>query len=571
MKPGEYIEGAIAWNGPIEVKTTLSADRIEAIEVVKSEEVPYIADAPMQSVIKKVVAEQNLSVDTVTGATRSTEALLRAVGQAVQKAGGDLARFTKEAAAVDPASLPEGEGAEADVVVVGGGASGLAAAAAALESGARVIVLEKAEQTGGSAALSAGVVTAAGTDIQKASGIPADPAGLAKLWLDDQARSVKGAPKNLPDAAQVEALVKQSADTVDWLTKKVGMQFSANAAAADGIGTYQLLPITADASRPAGAEEVAQLERYVKKLGGVIRTGTPAWQILKGEDGRISGVAAADGAHRFTFRAKSVVLASGGFAADLMKVTELQPRWAVFVERSAAAKSNTGDGLNMAAQVGAKASSDNWLIGVKPAPLYPEIAAAMVGPRGLAGATLLNEKGERFVKEDLPNITSEMSQQLETWLVTDSRDPAKAEVLRKYLGFDCVVHGETLDELARRMGVSRIGSVKRTIEKMNADAAAGKDTVFGRDPANFSALTQAPYFAVRVQPVLAGSIGGVMVSPGFQVLNAALQPIPGLWAAGEMANGSFYNRVYEPGTSLLIAYASGREAGAAAAKAALAK
>lgn len=570
MKPGAYVESAIGWNGPIEVKTTVSDNRIDSIEILKSDEVPYIADEPMKAIIQKVVSEQNLSVDVVTGASRSSEALLRAVGQAVQAAGGDLKFFTHEPVSIDPATLPEGEEAQADVVVVGGGASGLAAAASALESGARVIVLEKAPHTGGSAALSAGIVTAAGTDIQKASGLPADSAGLAKLWLEDQKRSVKGAPANLPDAAQVEALVKQSAETVDWLTKKVGMQFSANAAAADGIGAYQLLPISSDASRPAGAEEVEKLEQYVKKLGGIIRTATPAWKILTTDDGRVSGVAAADGKNRFTFRAKSVVLASGGFAADLMKVTSRQPRWAVYVERTGAAKTSTGDGLTMGLQVGAKEVSDSWLMGTQFAPAYPEMTAAMLGPRGFAGATLVNEKGLRFVKEDLPNITSEMSQQLDVWLLTDSKDPEKAKTLRNYLGFDTVVHGSTPEELGRRMG-ARADNVKQTIEKLNADAAAGKDTAFGRDPINFTSLTQAPYFAVKVRPVISGTIGGFAVTPDFQVLDNALKPIQGLWAAGELANRAFYNRVYEPGTSLLIAYASGRAAGASAAKAALSK
>lgn len=570
MKPGAYVESAIGWNGPIEVKTTVSDNRIDSIEILKSDEVPYIADEPMKAIIQKVVSEQNLSVDVVTGASRSSEALLRAVGQAVQAAGGDLKFFTHEPVSIDPATLPEGEEAQADVVVVGGGASGLAAAASALESGARVIVLEKAPHTGGSAALSAGIVTAAGTDIQKASGLPADSAGLAKLWLEDQKRSVKGAPANLPDAAQVEALVKQSAETVDWLTKKVGMQFSANAAAADGIGAYQLLPISSDASRPAGAEEVEKLEQYVKKLGGIIRTATPAWKILTTDDGRVSGVAAADGKNRFTFRAKSVVLASGGFAADLMKVTSRQPRWAVYVERTGAAKTSTGDGLTMGLQVGAKEVSDSWLMGTQFAPAYPEMTAAMLGPRGFAGATLVNEKGLRFVKEDLPNITSEMSQQLDVWLLTDSKDPEKAKTLRNYLGFDTVVHGSTPEELGRRMG-ARADNVKQTIEKLNADAAAGKDTAFGRDPINFTSLTQAPYFAVKVRPVLSGTIGGFAVTPDFQVLDNALKPIQGLWAAGELANRAFYNRVYEPGTSLLIAYASGRAAGTSAAKAALSK
>ena len=570
MKPGAYVESAIGWNGPIEVKTTVSDNRIDSIEILKSDEVPYIADEPMKAIIQKVVSEQNLSVNVVTGASRSSEALLRAVGQAVQAAGGDLKFFTHEPVSIDPATLPEGEEAQADVVVVGGGASGLAAAASALESGARVIVLEKAPHTGGSAALSAGIVTAAGTDIQKASGLPADSAGLAKLWLEDQKRSVKGAPANLPDAAQVEALVKQSAETVDWLTKKVGMQFSANAAAADGIGAYQLLPISSDASRPAGAEEVEKLEQYVKKLGGIIRTATPAWKILTTDDGRVSGVAAADGKNRFTFRAKSVVLASGGFAADLMKVTSRQPRWAVYVERTGAAKTSTGDGLTMGLQVGAKEVSDSWLMGTQFAPAYPEMTAAMLGPRGFAGATLVNEKGLRFVKEDLPNITSEMSQQLDVWLLTDSKDPEKAKTLRNYLGFDTVVHGSTPEELGRRMG-ARADNVKQTIEKLNADAAAGKDTAFGRDPINFTSLTQAPYFAVKVRPVISGTIGGFAVTPDFQVLDNALKPIQGLWAAGELANRAFYNRVYEPGTSLLIAYASGRAAGTSAAKAALSK
>lgn len=570
MKPGAYVESAIGWNGPIEVKTTVSDNRIDSIEILKSDEVPYIADEPMKAIIQKVVSEQNLSVDVVTGASRSSEALLRAVGQAVQAAGGDLKFFTHEPVPIDPATLPEGEEAQADVVVVGGGASGLAAAAAALESGARVIVLEKAPHTGGSAALSAGIVTAASTDIQKASGLPADSAGLAKLWLEDQKRSVKGAPANLPDAAQVEALVKQSAETVDWLTKKVGMQFSANAAAADGIGAYQLLPISSDASRPAGAEEVEKLEQYVKKLGGIIRTATPAWKILTTDDGRVSGVAAADGKNRFTFRAKSVVLASGGFAADLMKVTSRQPRWAVYVERAGAAKTSTGDGLTMGLQVGAKEVSDSWLMGTQFAPAYPEMTAAMLGERGFAGATLVNEKGLRFVKEDLPNITSEMSQQLDVWLITDSKDPEKAKTLRNYLGFDTVVHGNTPEELGRRMG-ARADNIKQTIEKLNADAAAGKDTAFGRDPINFTSLTQAPYFAVKVRPVISGTIGGFVVTPDFQVLDNALKPIQGLWAAGELANRAFYNRVYEPGTSLLIAYASGRAAGTSAAKAALSK
>lgn len=569
MKPGEYVETAIGWNGPIEVKTTLSERRIEAIEVVRSDEVPYIADAAMKTIAERAVAEQNLQIDAVTGATRSSEALLRAVGQAVESAGGDIHAFMIDRPKVDPAALPAGPGAEADVIVVGGGASGLAAAAAALESGAKVIVLEKAAAAGGSAARSAGVIAAAGTGLQRAAGVAADPEGLAKLWLDDQKRSVAGAPKGLPDAARVEDLVKNSAATVEWLTQKAGVPLEANAAAADGIGAYALRTAGAEPGRPAGAAQTAALERYVRGLGGDIRTSTSAWKIITGEDGRIAGVAAADGTHRFEFRARAVVLATGGFGADLMKVTERQPRWSVFVERSQAAPESTGDGLTLAAAVGAAETADSWLIAHGYAPLYPEITPAMLGERGFAGATLVNERGRRFVREDLADISGEMSQQLDNWLITDSSDPKKAETLLRYAGFGCVVHGDTWAELARRMGV-RAPALEATMKKLNEDAAAGTDTVMGRAPANFRPVDRAPYFAVKVNPVLAGTIGGVAVDAGQRVLNAAGAPIPGLYAAGEMANRAYYNRVYEPGTGLLVAYATGRTAGTEAARAALA-
>lgn len=192
MKPGVYTQKVVALNGFMEVEVKLSADRIEAVKIVKSEETPYIADEPMKQVIAKVLKDQTLRVDTVSGATRSTGALLRAIGEAVEAAGGVSAEWTPDPVVIDPAKLPLADAPKADVVVIGAGASGLAAAAAAAEAGAKVVVLEKAPEAGGSLALSNGVLAAAGTDIQKASGTPADPAGLAKLWLEDQKRSVRG-------------------------------------------------------------------------------------------------------------------------------------------------------------------------------------------------------------------------------------------------------------------------------------------------------------------------------------------------------------------------------------------
>ena len=108
------------------------------------------------------------------------------------------------------------------------------------------------------------------------------------------------------------------------------------------------------------------------------------------------------------------------------------------------------------------------------------MTAAMLGPRGFAGATLVNEKGLRFVKEDLPNITSEMSQQLDVWLITDSKDPEKAKTLRNYLGFDTVVHGNTPEELGRRMG-ARGASRRAGLRSRPLLCRQGPSCHFGND------------------------------------------------------------------------------------------
>ena len=118
MKPGTYEIVTRGNNGPLTVTTTLGKHSIENVVVGENFETDYIALQPMKDVAAKIVADQTLSVDTVSGATRSTTALLRAVGEAVEKAGGDTADFTKDTTPIDPNTLPLSS-VETDVVVVG--------------------------------------------------------------------------------------------------------------------------------------------------------------------------------------------------------------------------------------------------------------------------------------------------------------------------------------------------------------------------------------------------------------------------------------------------------------------
>ena len=107
---------------------------------------------------------------------------------------------------------------DCETLIVGAGACGLVAALAAHEAGQSVLVVEADAIASGSTALSAGLIPAAGTRLQKAAGIKDDPSCFA---ADIQAKA-KG--ENNPEL--VDLLATQSGGVIDWLTDRYGLRFS---------------------------------------------------------------------------------------------------------------------------------------------------------------------------------------------------------------------------------------------------------------------------------------------------------------------------------------------------------
>lgn len=570
LKPGVYDITTTGQNGFMKFEVTLGERSIDAIRVTESAETPWIADEPVKRIIGDILARQSLAIDAVSGATRATQAVLRAAGEAIEKAGGRSVEWAPDPVVIDPAKLPAGETAQADVVVVGAGASGLAAAAAAIESGARVIVVDKADAVGGSAARSAGLIAAA----SETNGAH-DAEGLLAQWTSDQKRSVgAGLSKNLPDAERLGALVKKSAGTVAWLEKNFGLAFSAGGAGSQGVALWALAPSDAAgtgpcAGRAGGDLETCRMAQFVTERGGRILTATAVSKLLRDEAGAVTGVEASDGRTRITLKSKSVILASGGFGADLIALAERTPRWAVYAGQSLAAPASTGDGIALARSAGGREDSDFWIASTSLAPAYPAITPAMLGPNGWAGVTLVNERGARFVREDLPDVANAAAEQRDVWLIADSADKNKAEVLDRHFAYGIVVSGESWEELGRRMGV-KAERFAQEMRRMSEAAGTGEDKAFGRDMKTFSPLAQAPYYAVLVKPVISGTIGGVATDDSGRVTDRSGKPVKGLYAAGELANRPYYGRVYEPGTGLLVAFSTGRTAGESAAREALA-
>ena len=145
---GTYTATAKGNNGDVTLEVTFDESAIKSIEIKEHGETPGISDAPIAKIPELIIANQSLKVDVVAGATNTSNAILNAVADAVNQAGGDAEALKKvEITNKEVAKSPVVK--EADVVVVGAGGAGLSAAVSAAEEGASVIVVEKNAYIGG--------------------------------------------------------------------------------------------------------------------------------------------------------------------------------------------------------------------------------------------------------------------------------------------------------------------------------------------------------------------------------------------------------------------------------------
>ena len=145
---GTYTATAQGNNGPVTVSVTFSADAITDVTVVEHSETAGLSDRPIAEIPAAIVENQSLAVDTVSGATNSSNAILTAVADCVAQAGGDVEAL--KAVAVEKAPVEDVE-ATYDVVVLGGGGAGLTASITAAQNGAKVILITHYDDAPGTA------------------------------------------------------------------------------------------------------------------------------------------------------------------------------------------------------------------------------------------------------------------------------------------------------------------------------------------------------------------------------------------------------------------------------------
>ena len=214
FKAGTYTSTAKGHNGDIKVEVVVDENSIKDVKILEHIESPSISDPAIERIPKAIVDGQTLAVDTISGATVTSKAIIVAVTEALKQAGGDidLLSVKKE----NTKTLGETVEYTTDVIVIGGGGAGLAAAVSAHQNGAAVMVVEKMPRLGGNTIISGSAYNAVDPKRQSAQGIEDSIEKHIK-------QTYEGGDKQ-GNLALIETLVENAYPAIEWL-ESLGMEF----------------------------------------------------------------------------------------------------------------------------------------------------------------------------------------------------------------------------------------------------------------------------------------------------------------------------------------------------------
>ena len=489
--------------------------------------------------------------------------------------------------------LPE----KVDILIIGAGNAAMCAALAARESGCEVAILERAprDESGGNSRFTAGAIRCVYRGVDDLRELMPDLTEqeisttdfgtyTEEQFFDDMGRVTQ----YRCDPDLVETMITNSRDTLLWMRDK-GVRFQPiwgrQAFKVDGrFKFWGGLTVEAWGGGPGLVES---LGKACADAGIPIHYQSKAIE-LSTVGNRVTGARVRRAGQTLDIAASAIVLASGGFEANHeWRSRYLGPGWDLAKVRGT--RFNTGDGIRMALDIGA-ASYGHWsgchAVGwERNAPEFGDLAVGDgFQKHSYPFSIMLNANGERFVDEgaDFRNYTYAkyggviLGQPGQfAWQVFDQK---VTHLLRDEYRIRQVtrVTAQTLEELVEKLddvnpenALSTIqdynASIKREVE-FNPNIKDGRCTQGLSIPKSNWANTidEPPFEAYAVTCGVTFTFGGLRIDSDARVLDTDLEPIAGLFAAGELVGGLFYHN-YPGGSGLMAGAAFGRIAGYSAA------
>ncbi|MGM9604328.1 MAG: flavocytochrome c [Faecousia sp.] len=564
---GEFTGTAMGLGGDVTVTLTLADGKITACTATGDKETVGIGSVVIDTFPAIVAESGSIAVDAVSGATITSNAFVEAAAAALTAAGlnPDDYKTAIEAAAAEDRTV------DADVVIVGAGGAGMTAAIAAAGDGLNVVVVESQAMVGGNSVRSTGGMNAAKTPLQDDNTF-GEEAGVEKTLIaaegyadneaitalaatvSEQWEAYKANPegyfdsvelmeldtliggKGVNDPELVKTLCENSAASIEWL-ESVGAPLT-SVGAFGGASVKRIhRPVNAEGKTVSvGAYIVPILEKNLADAGVEVILNTTVDTILTDEGGAVCGVTgvATDGS-KLTVNADAVILATGGFGANLDMVVSYQPELEGFMTTNAAGIQ--GQGIVMAQALGA-ATVDMEQIQIHPTVEANTASLITEGLRG-DGAILVNAEGKRFIDEvgtrDVVSAAEIAQTGSYSYLIVDQAMVDASSVIQGYITKGFTTQGDTYEELAAALGMDET-VLAETMNNWNACVEAKSDPEFGRtsfaDP-----LNTAPYYAIKVTAGVHHTMGGLKINSATEVLTEDGAAIPGLFAAGEITGG----------------------------------
>ena len=485
-----------------------------------------------------------------------------------------------------------------DVIVVGAGNAALSAAMAAKENCESVLVVEKAPDyfRGGNTYFTGGIIRFAFNGIDDIKAIIPDMSeteensvDVGKYTEDDYYDDMMRVTHGLSDPELAQILVSQSHPTMKWLRDN-GVRFVLSfgrQAFKDG-DKYRFWGGLVVEAVGAGKGLSDQQFEICQRNGVEVRYATQGVNLIQDEAGRVSGLRVLGPEGFEDVAGRSVVLASGGFEANAeMRCRYLGPGWELVKVRGV--PYNTGDGIRMALEVGAQAhghySSCHAVAWDMNAPAFGDrVITELFQKHSYPFGLIVNINGERFLDEgyDFRNYTYvTYGRALLTQpqgLAFQIFDEKVKHLLRDeyWIPQATMAQADTLEELAAKLDIDPQG-IADTIKEYNAavrtDIPYNPTIKDGRcteglalNKTNWAeTLDTPPYYGWAVTTGISFTFGGVKINTRGQIVTNAQEPIPGLYAAGEMVGGLFYYN-YPGGSGLSAGMVFGRLSGASAAE-----